>query len=259
MNKHIARKRFGQHFLCDQNIIQRIVSTINPRENEVVVEIGPGQGAITLPLLQSTKQLHVIELDRDLIPILKKRCAGFGDLYIHQADVLHFDFKSLGFEKIKVVGNLPYNISTPLIFYLLEQAHLISDMIFMLQKEVVDRLCAHVGSKNYGRLSIMVQYHCEVTSLFDVPPDAFDPPPQVNSSVVKLVPYPQIPFVAHDFTHFSTLVKTAFNQRRKTLRNALKNLVENDAWQAAGIDSVLRPEQLSVQQYVHLSNTITRK
>lgn len=250
------RKRFGQHFLHDKNIIQKIVDVIHPKPGQHLVEIGPGQGALTLPILKKIEQIDVIELDWDLIPALKIRCLGKGALIVHQADALEFDFDSLveNNEPLRVIGNLPYNISTPLIFHLLEYSSIITDMHFMLQKEVVDRLAANPGHSEYGRLSIMVQYHCQAISLFDVPPGAFYPPPQVDSSVVRLIPHAQLPIEAYDYTHFANLVKTAFSHRRKTLRNCLKTILNDEDWAQVHVDSHLRPEQLTVEDYVKLSN-----
>ncbi len=255
---HVARKRFGQHFLHDKQIIQRIVDAINPAPDQHLVEIGPGQGALTLPVLKRAGKLDVIELDRDLIPPLKTRCAEKGDLTIHQGDALEFDFNQLvtNDQPLRLIGNLPYNISTPLIFHLITFASHIRDMHFMLQKEVVDRMTARAGTSAYGRLSIMVQYHCRVTSIFNVGPAAFDPPPQVDSSIVKLVPHREFPYHANDFDHFTHLVKTAFAHRRKTLRNCLRDLVSDEDWENAHLDSQLRPEQLSLGEYVKLSNLL---
>ncbi|MES2218264.1 MAG: 16S rRNA (adenine(1518)-N(6)/adenine(1519)-N(6))-dimethyltransferase RsmA, partial [Pseudomonadota bacterium] len=253
---HQPRKRFGQHFLQDDQVIQRLIEVIAPQVGQHLVEIGPGQGALTLPVLRKTGLLEVVELDRDLIPTLRARSQDCGTLVIHEADALKFDFGALAknTETLRVIGNLPYNISTPLIFHLLEFAARISDMHFMLQKEVVDRLAAEKGNKDYGRLSIMVQYHCQVYALFDVPPEAFYPPPKVNSSIVRIVPYQTVPFVAKNYLFFYNLVKQAFGQRRKTLRNCLKKLITDEDWQRLTIDPKLRPEQLSVEDYVTLSN-----
>jgi len=253
---HIVRKRFGQHFLHDKHIIQRLVDAINPESSQHLVEIGPGQGALTLPILKAVGQLDVIEIDWDLIPALKIRCLGKGALIAHQADALEFDFTTLlqETELLRIIGNLPYNISTPLIFHLLKFAPHIHDMHFMLQKEVVDRLAASPGDSAYGRLGIMVQYHCKVTALFHVPPSAFYPPPQVDSSVVRLVPYHDIAHRAVDYNFFTQLVKQAFSQRRKTLRNSLKSLVSDADWEKVDIDPHLRPEELAVADYVKLSN-----
>lgn len=257
---HVARKRFGQHFLHDKNVIQRLVDFIQPKENQHLVEIGPGQGALTLPILKKTGRLDVIELDYDLIPALKLRCLGKGALIVHQADALEFDFNAIKDtnESLRIIGNLPYNISTPLIFHLLTFADSIDDMYFMLQKEVVDRMAAQPGNKDYGRLGIMVQYHCKVTSLFDVSPDAFYPPPQVNSSVVKLIPYHEFPYKALKYDHFAHMVKLAFSHRRKTIRNCFKTIINDDDWKKTSIDPQLRPEQLTVSDYVTLSNLFVK-
>lgn len=255
---HIARKRFGQHFLHDKHVIQRIVDAVNPKPGEHIVEIGPGQGALTLPILKIAEYMDVIELDWDLIPALKLRCSGKGALITHQADALEFDFIQLIHESepLRIIGNLPYNISTPLIFHLLKFSAHVTDMHFMLQKEVVERLAAKPGSHEYGRLSIMVQYHCQVVSLFKVSPAAFYPPPQVDSAVIRLVPYHEIPHQAQDYLHFANLVKVAFSHRRKTLRNSLKELVNDEDWKDSTIDPRLRPEQLNVEEYVKLSNHV---
>jgi 16S rRNA (adenine1518-N6/adenine1519-N6)-dimethyltransferase len=255
---HIARKRFGQHFLHDKQIIQKIVDAIMPSPGQNIIEIGPGQGALTLPVLKRVGKLHVVELDRDLIPMLKTRCAEKGELIVHQADALEFDFGQLALEAqpMRLIGNLPYNISTPLIFHLIKYSSQIIDMHFMLQKEVVDRMAARPGADAYGRLSIMVQYHCRVSSLFHVGPTAFNPPPQVDSSIVKLVPHRELPYRAKDYVHFANLVKTAFSHRRKTLRNSLRTIVSDENWEDVHIDSQLRPEQLSLGEYVKLSNAL---
>jgi 16S rRNA (adenine1518-N6/adenine1519-N6)-dimethyltransferase len=257
---HQPRKRFGQHFLEDDNVILRLVELIAPTKEQHVVEIGPGHGALTLPVLRKTGKLDAVELDRDLIPTLRARAKDIGTLTIHEADALKFDFGALAAnaQPLRIIGNLPYNISTPLIFHLLEFAPQITDMHFMLQKEVVDRLAAEKGTSDYGRLSIMVQYYCQVSALFDVPPEAFNPPPKVNSSIVRIVPYRTLPFIANDYGFFQNLVKQAFGQRRKTLRNCLKKLVSDEDWQRLTIDSKLRPEQLTVADYVELSNALTQ-
>lgn len=256
---HKARKRFGQNFLSDARIIERIINAINPKENQHLVEIGPGQGAITKPLLESCQKLQVIELDRDLIPILLAQFAKYSEFKIHQQDALKFDFSLLSnnTEPLRIVGNLPYNISTPLIFHLLTFSRKIDDMHFMLQKEVVNRLVAGPGDKNYGRLSVMVQYYCETEHLFDVPPESFNPQPKVNSAIVRLKPYQELPLIAHDKDHFSRLVNLVFQQRRKTLRNTLKQVTDSDTINTLEIDTGLRPEQLSINDYVNLSNTLT--
>lgn len=255
----IPRKRFGQHFLCDQGIIQRIIASLAPQPTDHLIEIGPGQGALTLPLLKQIKQLEAVELDRDLIPELKERCKKSGDLHVYEGDVLAFDFATVKNDErpLRVFGNLPYNISTPLIFHLLTYAPLISDMLFMLQKEVAKRMAAKADDDDYGRLSVMVQYHCRVDLLFDVPPTAFYPPPQVYSSIVKLVPYQHYPYQAKDYSLFESVVKHAFGQRRKTLRNSLKDIIDDDVWAHIPIHSNLRPENLSVQQFVEISNALS--
>lgn len=258
MVKHIPRKRFGQHFLCDQSVIQRIVAALNPRPNDHLIEIGPGQGALTLPVLKQHKFLEVIELDRDLIPELNNRVRHAGELKVYEADVLAFDFNTVKSDTrlLRIFGNLPYNISTPLIFHLLTFVPIIADMTFMLQKEVAERLAAAPSTEHYGRLSVMVQYECQVDLLFNVGPEAFYPPPQVQSSIVRLVPNRTDKLVANDYDLFATIVKQAFGQRRKTLRNSLKNLVSDEVLAKANIESNLRPENLSVADFVAISNAM---
>lgn len=255
---HKARKRFGQNFLEDDNVIQNIISAISPQEGQKMVEIGPGLGALTRYLLPAVKRLDVIELDRDLAARLPKTLAGLGELHLHQADALNFDFAQLveDEQKLRVVGNLPYNISTPLIFHLLSHSHLISDMAFMLQKEVVDRLGAEPDTADYGRLSVMVQYRCQVDWLLGVPPEAFNPAPKVQSAVVKLTPWQKSPYNCDNEALLQRVVSTAFNQRRKTLRNCLKGLAEELDFEAVGISPSLRAEVLSVQQFVQLTNQL---
>lgn len=254
---HQARKRFGQHFLHDQHIIQKIVAAINPQTGEHLVEIGPGLGALTKALLPLVSNLDAIEIDRDIIPKLKNLAEPYGTLTIHEADALTFSFATLSKEQpLRVVGNLPYNISTPLIFHLLEEVECIQDMHFMLQKEVVDRLAAHPGNKTYGRLSVMVQYYCNVKKLFTVPPGAFNPPPQVDSAIIRLTPYAEPPYPAKNIRTLSTVVSTAFGQRRKTLRKSLQSLLTPEHWSRLTIDAQLRPEQLTVENFVEISNII---
>jgi len=255
----IPRKRFGQHFLHDKSVIERIIAVIAPKTEDHLVEIGPGQGALTVHLLAALPQLEVIEIDRDLIPALELRCQHKGRLIVYEADALTFDFQRLietQDSRLRLVGNLPYNISTPLIFHLLKYASHIQDMHFMLQKEVVDRMAAMPGHADYGRLSIMVQYHCQVTQLFDVSRTAFYPPPQVESSIVRLAPYQQIAERAADYRHFEMVVREAFSHRRKTLKNSLKNLVSAQIWHALAIDPLLRPEQVPVRDFVKISNQV---
>ncbi len=256
MTAHTPRKRFGQNFLHDQNIIDKIVAAINPQPQDNLVEIGPGQGAITCKLLPQLSTMHAIELDRDLIPLLEELCTPVGTLTIHSSDVLKFDFTAL-FEKdrpLRVVGNLPYNISTPLIFHLLKHRSLIQDMHFMLQKEVVDRLAAQPNSGAYGRLSVMVQRHCKIEPLFTIGPGAFNPPPKVHSAVVRLTPWDNSPVRIDNEAHFSKIVAAAFAQRRKTIRNGLKSLVGSTQFEAAGIDPGRRAETLTLDEFAALSN-----
>jgi len=256
---HKARKRFGQNFLHDAGVIQRIVQAVSPKPGQRIVEIGPGQGAITLPLLDACGTLDVVELDRDLIQPLADKAAGHGELIIHQHDVLKFDFRALaGNDRLRVVGNLPYNISTPLMFRLIEQAPVIEDMHFMLQKEVVDRMAAAPGNGDYGRLSVMIQYYCKVDPLFRVRPGAFTPAPKVDSAVVRLTPWPEPPAVLDDPDTLPVLVRAAFSQRRKTLRNTLKQLLPVENIEAAGADPGARPETISLTQYVALANQLAR-
>jgi len=250
-----ARKRFGQNFLNDQSVIDDIVAAIDPQRGQHLVEIGPGRAALTLPLLQNSDQLDVIELDRDLVPLLKARLAGFSHLTIHQADALSFDYRSLvkNNEQLRVIGNLPYNITTPLLFHLLDQAESIEDMCFMLQKEVVQRICAKPGGKQYGRLSIMVQYQCQAEMLFIVPPEAFEPAPKVESAIIYLRPLDE--FIGGDISidSLGKLVTQAFSQRRKTIANTLKKMVTKEMLIAEGIELEQRPETISVSQYVSLT------
>ncbi len=259
MREHTPRKRFGQNFLHDQNIINKIVSAISPQPQDNLVEIGPGQGALTCQLLPLVTQMHAIELDRDLIPLLQTQCSTVGELTIHSKDVLKFNFSQLFRQEhpLRIVGNLPYNISTPLIFHLLEHRQLIQDMHFMLQKEVVERMSAAPGRSDYGRLSVMVQRHCKVEPLFSIGPGAFNPPPKVHSSVVRLTPWSEPPVEIEDEVHFSGLVAAAFSQRRKTLRNSLKAWVEAEAFKNANIDPTRRAETLSLQEFARLSNAAT--
>jgi 16S rRNA (adenine1518-N6/adenine1519-N6)-dimethyltransferase len=254
---HKARKRFGQNFLHDPRIIQNIIKAIHPTPGQRIVEIGPGQGALTEELLTGTEgSLDVIELDRDLIPILRTKFFNYPNFHIHEGDALKFDFATLAKgEKLRVVGNLPYNISTPLLFHLISFADQIQDMHFMLQKEVVQRICAAAGDSSYGRLSVMMQYYCDTEYLFTVPPGAFNPAPKVDSAIVRLVPKNQQALTAQDPVAFSNLVRTAFAQRRKTLRNNLKGVLTAEQIEALGIDPGIRPEKLSLQDFINLSNT----
>ncbi len=252
--KHRPRKRFGQHFLTDQHVIDQIISAVAPQKNEHIVEIGPGTGVLTRPLLAQIDSLDVIELDRDLAANLRREFSP-DVLRIHEIDVLNFSFKSLveKQEKIRLIGNLPYNISTPLIFLVLDESDVISDMTFMLQKEVADRMAAEAGSKQYGRLSVMLQYQCDTEFLFDVPPKAFDPPPKVMSSIIHLTPKKQ-PLHLKDKQLFSKLVKQAFSQRRKTLHNVLKDFVDDQDLEAVGLSPKVRSDTITMPEYVKLAN-----
>jgi 16S rRNA (adenine1518-N6/adenine1519-N6)-dimethyltransferase len=254
--EHQARKRFGQNFLVDQRIINHIVRSIRPQAADNLVEIGPGKGAITALLLNACPNLNVVELDRDLIPIIKATFSQFPGLVVHQADALKFDFSALVTEQnpLRIVGNLPYNISTPLIFHLLSFRELVRDMHFMLQKEVVLRMAAQVGDNNYGRLGIMTQYFCQVEHLFDVGPECFRPVPKVESAIVRLTPHRQLPFQAKGHEALEVVVRTAFSQRRKTLRNALKLMFNDQQLEEEGLNPTLRPENVALAQYVQLAN-----
>ena len=255
---HKARKRFGQNFLHDQAVIYRIVRAIAPREGEHLVEIGPGQGALTEPLVETCGNLDVIELDRDLVPRLKVQFALTKGFRIHQGDALQFDFSQLqkDGQLLRLVGNLPYNISTPLIFHLLNFSGLIKDMHFMLQKEVVDRLVAQPGDKNYGRLSVMAQYACSAENVLHVGPEAFFPPPKVDSAIVRLVPHDKSPYPCKDTALLEQVVRAAFSLRRKTLRNSLKDYVTPNQLESLGINPQLRAENVSLSQYVEITDLI---
>ena len=257
-SQHKARKRFGQNFLIDHGIIREIVRAIHPRKDDLVVEIGPGKGAITQLLADACDNLHVIELDRDLVPWLKVKFEKHPNFQLFQADALQFDFAQLIRDEkpLRIVGNLPYNISTPLIFHLLSYADKVQDMHFMLQKEVVKRMAAQAGDSAYGRLGIMVQYYCAVEDLFDVPPTSFDPAPKVDSAIVRLVPHAPLPYVANNVKTLETLVNVAFQQRRKTLRNSLKQLLTAEQLESLPVDLQLRPEDISLAEYVAISNLL---
>lgn len=254
---HRPRKRFGQHFLHDRGVVGRLVGAIDPQPGERLVEIGPGLGALTAPLLERCGHLEVVEIDRDVIPALRERCAGLGELVVHNADALEFDFRGLatGGAPLRLCGNLPYNVSTPLLFHLLEAADGIRDMHFMLQKEVVDRMVAGPGGKDYGRLTVMLAARCSTRRLFSVGAGAFRPPPKVESAVVRLVPHQAPPFALPDPARFARLVAAAFSMRRKTLRNSLRGLVGPEGFAAAGIDPQRRPETLSAREFAALAAT----
>ncbi len=253
---HKARKRFGQHFLHDQNIIHKIISALNPQPGQNIVEIGPGQGALTLPLLKRCQRLTAIELDRDLIPILQHKSVDIGELTLVNQDVLNFDLATLELDPpFRMVGNLPYNISTPLMFHLLKSSSLISDMVFMLQKEVAQRIIADPHNKLYGKLTVMMQYFCESEYLFDVPPGCFSPPPRVDSAVIRLRPHSNLP-VNVDVDELEKVVSAAFNQRRKTINNSLKNLIDRSTISSLGIDPSARAENLTLNDFVQLTQAM---
>lgn len=250
--KHIPRKRFGQNFLSDPDIIRSLVEAIRPQPDDLMVEIGPGLGALTQPLLKTLHHLHAVELDRDIVAWMTKHYPE-GKITIHNVDALKFDFASLG-SHVRVVGNLPYNISTPILFHLLENVGNIVDMLFMLQKEVVERMVAEPSTPEYGRLSVMLQYRLQMEYLFTVPPDAFNPAPKVESAFVRLIPYPAAPHPAKDEKLFAKVVTAAFSQRRKTLRNTLKGLLDDASFAALHIDPQQRAENLGVAEFVAIAN-----
>jgi 16S rRNA (adenine1518-N6/adenine1519-N6)-dimethyltransferase len=258
---HSARRRFGQNFLVAPGIIRKIVDAIAPRAGETVVEIGPGLGAITEPLLERIDHLQVVEIDRDLIARLRNRFPP-ERLTIHEGDALQFDFGALkGAGPLKIVGNLPYNISSPLLFHLVAFAPVVHDMHFMLQKEVVDRMVAEPGSKDFGRLSVMLQYHYHMERMFVVPPGAFNPPPKVDSAIVRMIPRvigtgTGIGEAAKDLALFARVVTAAFSQRRKMLRNTLREFISEPDLAALGIAPTARAEDIAVTDYVRLANSL---
>jgi len=254
-----AKKHLGQHFLHERGIISKIVQAVDPQPGDRLVEIGPGQGAITFPLLDRHGELTVIEFDRDLIFPLTEAARAHGTLEVIHRDVLAVDFTALSHNggPIRLVGNLPYNLSTPILFHALDHAPAIRDMHFMLQKEVVDRMAAGPGSKVYGRLSVMLQAYCHVTPLFNVPPGAFRPPPKVDSAVVRMVPRDPATIGVRDHARFAEVVRDAFGQRRKTLRNALSQQCDAAAIEAAGVRPDARAEQIEVADFVRLANSLS--
>lgn len=254
MKPHVARKRFGQNFLVSTGVVAKIVDAIHPQADDLLVEIGPGLGALTEPLLVRLNHLHVVEIDRDLIARLRERFAP-DKLTIHEGDALQFDFSCLGVG-LRVVGNLPYNISTPILFHLAASAGAVRDMHFMLQREVVDRMVAMPGGSEYGRLSVMLQYRFEMERLFLVPAGAFNPAPKVESAVVRMVPRPQEALSAVDEAVLEAVVKVAFSQRRKMLRNTLRERVMEADWVALGIDPTQRAEDLAVGDYLRIANRL---
>ncbi len=263
--KHKPRKRFGQNFLTDQQVIFSIINAIHPQPDQHLVEIGPGQGALTSLLADNCQQLDLIEIDRDQVARLNRQYADKAHLVIHQLDALKLDLTKLlpvsnksqdvpG--KMRLIGNLPYNISTPLLFHVLKQAPLITDMHFMLQKEVADRIAAQPGNKQYARLSVITQYLCKISKLFDVAPESFNPQPKVWSSFVKLAPHPEPPVIVNSFQIFNTVVTQAFSQRRKTLRNTLSKLLTAEQINSVNIDPGRRAETLSLEEFAQLSRLL---
>lgn len=258
MSKHVARKRFGQNFLVDAQVIGEIVAAVAPQRDDLVVEIGPGLGALTGPLLARLDHLHVVEIDRDIVARLRQRYTP-ERLTIHEGDALAFDFGALADsagKKLSVVGNLPYNISTPLLFHLAQFADRTREMHFMLQKEVVERMVAEPGTADYGRLSVMLQYRFVMDWLLDVPPESFDPAPKVDSAVVRLIPRAQEDLTVRDEARFAELVAAAFGQRRKMLRNNLKGLVNDGLFERLGIAPTARAEELPLSDYIALANAV---
>ena len=258
---HQARKRFGQNFLHDQQVIDRIIREIAPENCDHLLEVGPGQGALTKQLAESGAKLDCVELDRDLAEHLRHQYRDYDNVHIHQHDILKFDLNDLKLssKRVRIIGNLPYNISTPVLFHLLKYYEKIKDMSFMLQLEVVERMSANVGDKNYGRLSLMLQYFCQAEKLFDVPPQAFTPQPKVNSAIVRLTPHKVLPVTAKDTDCLKLVVRTAFNQRRKTLKNSLKTLISDSELGDLEIDMKLRPEKLTLTDYVKISDAISEQ
>ena len=246
---HLPRKRFGQNFLRDNAVVHKILMAVDPRHEDHLVEIGPGEGAMSAAFLKTRDQLDAIEIDRDLATHLRQRFADYRNFRLYEADALRFDFKRLdSCRKLRVVGNLPYNISTPLLFHLFSQTGMIEDMHFMLQNEVIDRLCAAAGDADYGRLGIMANYYCRAEKLFEVYPESFYPQPKVVSAIVRLVPHEHPPVDA-DPKVLGIVVTTAFSQRRKTLRNALKPLFDESQLCAAGVNPDARAETINLDQY----------
>ncbi len=253
---HRPRKRFGQNFLHDKEVIDQIIAAFEPDPNLAIVEIGPGKGALTIPLLQKTGTVNVIEIDTDLAQILIDKSRCICDLRLHISTVLNFEFSQIAPAPLQIIGNLPYNISTPLMFHLLKEISIIKIMVLMLQKEVVDRICANHNEADYGRLSVMIQSQCQVEKLFTVPASAFTPSPKVSSAVLKLLPLTTPSTSIADPVLFEQVVRQAFGQRRKTLRNALKGLVDLDCLDALSIASSSRAENLSVNDYINITNNL---
>ncbi len=258
---HRHKKRFGQHFLHDQSVLDAMTAAIAPQKSDIMLEIGPGEGALTTRLIDEVGSFTVVEIDNDLIPTLNKRFSDRPHFKIIHQDALTVNYGASisTSEQLRVVGNLPYNISTPLIFQLLESRHRITDMHFMLQKEVVERLASPPDGEHYGRLSVMTQYYCAIEDLFHIGPEAFDPPPKVDSAVVRLVPYRTLPFTAKDELDFASMVKQSFAMRRKTLRNNLKGTLCGEEIESCGINPSVRAEVLSVADFVRLADVLHDK
>jgi len=258
---HKPRKRFGQNFLHDAGIIHQIVAAISPQKGDKIIEIGPGKGALTGPILEETGKIQVVELDRDLIPLLQENIKDKGELTVHSADALKFDFSQLSdaSHDLRIIGNLPYNISTPLLFHLTTFLPNIKDMHFMLQKEVVDRMVAEPNTKAYGRLGVILQYYCSVEKLFIVKPGAFFPPPKVDSAIVRLIPHKQPPVDVKSEAVFAKVLTQCFRMRRKTLRNNLKEIMSEEEIKSLGINPGCRSETLSIEEFALLANLVTDK
>ncbi len=256
---HVARKRFGQHFLKDHTIISRLVQAIRPLPGQHIIEIGPGQGALTFPLLQQCRKMIAVELDRDLIEDLKQQSRHFGELELINQDILQLDLKEINADPpFRLVGNLPYNISTPLMFHLLEYPALIEDMHFMVQKEVAQRIIAQPNNKHYGRLSVMMSYYCASEVLFEVPPSAFSPPPKVDSAIIRLKPHVQPEVQVDDIQRLQQVVKTSFNQRRKTISNSLKTLIDRASLERMHINPSARAENLTLAEFALISQNLNQ-
>lgn len=254
--RHSPRKRFGQNFLQSEHIINNIVAAINPQLDDNMLEIGPGLGALTRPLMHRLQHLNAVEIDTDLQKYLQDLPEAANKLHVLAADALKVDYSQFG-SNLRIIGNLPYNISTPLLLCLLGFIPFIQDMYFMLQKEVVNRMAAGPGTKAYGRLSVALQYYCEVDCLFDVPADAFYPKPKVDSAIVRLVPYKNSPYEKVTFQQLEGIVAKAFSMRRKTLINNLKGVISTEQLSHMGIDGSKRPEQISIAEYVQLAKLIS--
>jgi 16S rRNA (adenine1518-N6/adenine1519-N6)-dimethyltransferase len=254
---HKARKRFGQNFLVDEQIIADIIRAIHPQENDTMIEIGPGLGALTRPLIKHLKQLHVVEIDRDIIQRLENDYPK-GKLVIHAGDALKFDLAEIP-GRLRIVGNLPYNISSPLLFHFSDYAERIIDMHFMLQNEVVERMVAEPSTPAYGRLSVMLQYRFYMEKLLDVPPESFRPAPKVDSAIVRMIPLPAAEMIVNNQRLFAEIVSSAFGQRRKTVRNTLKTYLSEEDFAQLGIDSQLRAENLGVEEFARIATFVADK